>query len=483
MFGRFFNKGAELSAPKAKAELGVSGRSTYTGQIRADEFLQELKGKKAIRKFQEMRDNNSVIGAVLYAIEQTLRDVKIKVKPADDSDTAKKEAEFLEQVLCDMDHSLDDHVSEALSHLTYGFSWFEIVYKVRGGDTTNPKKKSKYNDGRLGIKKLAVRAPWTVDRFEVDMENGDILGMWQETSWGKPQVMIPTNKSLYYRTTTLNNDPSGRSVLRNAFVSYNYLNKIQDYEAIAIERELHGVPVGRMPAEYLSPDATTDQKTLRADFERILRDLKKNEQGFALLPSDLYVDADGKPTSQRLMDLELITANGTRAIDTDPVIKRYQHDIARSVMAEFMMLGSGSGSYALSKSKTDLFLRSLESYINTIVDVLNKQLVERLWALNGLPYETMPKLEAGDVAPHDLKEISSFLRNLNGADIKVSDNLEVVTDLMEIAELDFDAESYAENKEKQKVEEQAAKDREFEMQSQALQAKAPPTKPEVKPNV
>lgn len=484
MFGQFFNKAADLSAPKAKAELGVSGRNTYTGQIRADEFLHELRGKKAIRKFQEMRDNNSVIGAVLYAIEQTLRDVKIKVKPADDSDLAKKEAKFLEEVLSDMDHCLDDHISEALSHLTYGFAWFEVVYKVRGGDTLNPKKKSRYNDGRLGIKKLAVRAPWTVDEFEVDQESGDILGMWQETSWGKPRVMIPINKSVYYRTTTLNNDPSGRSVLRNAFVSYNYLNKIQDYEAIAIERELHGVPVGRMPAEYLAADATDTQKALRFDFERILRDLKKNEQGFALLPSDLYVDADGKPTNQRLMDLELITANGSRSIDIDPVIKRYQHDIARSVMAEFMMLGSGSGSYALSKSKTDLFLRSLESYLNTIVEVLNKQLVERLWALNGLPFETMPKLEAGDVAPHDLKEIASFLRNLNGADINVADSLEVVTDLMEIAELDFDGEKYLANREEQKVQEQEAKEREFEMQSQALQSKdQQQPEPKVKPNV
>jgi hypothetical protein len=167
MFGRFFNKGAELSAPKAKTELGVSGRNTYTGQIRADEFLTELKGKKAIRKYQEMRDNNSVIGAVLYAIEQTLRDVKIKVKPADDSDAAKKEAMFLEEVLGDMDCSLDDHISEALSHLTYGFAWFEVVYKIRGGDVTNPKKKSKYTDGRIGVKKLAIRAPWLIRRLGI----------------------------------------------------------------------------------------------------------------------------------------------------------------------------------------------------------------------------------------------------------------------------------------------------------------------------
>jgi hypothetical protein len=432
----------KLSETAAKIELGVSGKNTYTGDIRADEFLQELRGKKAIQKYREMRDNNAIVGSIMYAVEQTLRDVKIEVKPADDSPVAKAEAAFLQSVLDDMDHSLDDHISEALSYLTYGFSWFEVVYKRRAGDTVSPKKNSKYEDGRIGIKKIAIRAPWTVEQFEVDPNTGEILGMYQEAAWGKRPAMIPVEKSVYYRTTSLNNDPSGRSVLRNAYVSYTYLNKIQSYEAIAIERELHGVPIGRMPAEYLSADATTDQANLRGQFDRILRDLKNNEQGYALLPSDLYVDADGKPTSQRLMDVELITANGSRSIDIDPVVKRYQHDIARSLMAEFLMLGSGSGSYALSKTKTDLFLRSLESYINTIVDVLNKQLVERLWQLNGLDWATMPKLVAGDVAPHDLREIASFLRNLNGAGIEVQDQSEVVADLMAIAEIEFDSKKY-----------------------------------------
>lgn len=432
----------KLSETAAKIELGVYGRNTYTGDIRADEFLQELKGKRAIQKYKEMRDNNAIIGSVMYAIEQTLRDVKIDVVPANDSDEAKREAEFLKSVIEDMDHSLDDHISEALSHLTYGFAWFEVVYKRREGDMRSPKKNSKFDDGRIGVKKIAIRAPWTVEKFEIDQDTGEVLGMWQEAAWGKKTTMIPVEKSLYYRTTSLNNDPSGRSVLRNAYVSYTYLNKIQGYEAVAIERELHGVPVGRMPAEYLSGDATADQANLRGQFERILRDLKNNEQGYALLPSDLYVDADGKPTNQRLMDIELITANGSRSIDIDPVVKRYQHDIARSLMAEFLMLGSGSGSYALSKSKTDLFLRSLESYINTIVDVLNKQLVEPLWKLNGLSWDVMPKLVAGDVAPHDLREIAAFLRNLNNAGIEVQDQTEVVEDLMSIAEINFDAQKY-----------------------------------------
>jgi phage gp29-like protein len=134
-----------------------------------------------------------------------------------------------------------------------------------------------------------------------------------------------------------------------------------------------------------------------------------------------------------------MSSSGSRNIDIDPIVRRYQHDIARSVLSEFLMLGSQGGSYALSKSKTDLFLRALESYIQAIVDVLNKQLVERLWELNGLNYDLMPKIIAGDVAPHDLRELASFLRNLNGAGIDVSSHPEVIQDLMDIAELNYDA--------------------------------------------
>lgn len=429
----------KLSETQAKQTLGVAGDNVTNGQIRADEFLPELRGKKAVRKYREMRDNDSTIGAVMYATEQVLRDVKLHVKPANDTAEAKAEAEFVKSVLDDMDHSLDDHVSEALSFLSYGFAWFEVVYKRREGmQTTNPKKRSKFDDGRIGVRKIAVRAPWTVSRFDVDRVSGDVLGLYQDVGNFNGTHYIPVNKSLYYRTTSINGDPSGRSVLRNAYTSYEYLNNLQSIEAIAVERELAGIPVARIPAEYLSNDASSAQAGFVNNLRQILRDVKFNEQGYIILPSDTYPDKDGAPTNVRLVDVELMASNGKRNIDIDPIVKRYQHDIARSVLSEFLLLGSQGGSYALSKSKTDLFLRALESYIQAIVDVLNKQLVERLWELNGLNYDLMPRIEAGDVAPHDLREIAAFLRNLNGANIDVSTHPEVIQDLMDIAELNYD---------------------------------------------
>jgi hypothetical protein len=432
----------KLSEGKAKQTLGVAGDNTHNGQIRADEFLPELRGKKAIRKYREMRDNDATIGAVMYSVEQILRDVELTVKPVDDTPAAKVEADFVTSILDDMDHTLDDHVAEALSYLSYGFGWFEVIYKRRVGPTErSDKKHSKYTDGRLGVKKIAARAPWTINKFDVNQKTGDVLGIEQSVGIMNGRNYIPVNKSIYYRTTSLNGDPSGRSILRNAYTSYEYLNNLQAIEAIAVERELAGIPVARIPAEYLSNDASAAQAGFVHDLQQILRDVKFNEQGYIVLPSDTYPDKDGAPSSTRLVDIELMASNGKRNIDINPIVSRYQHDIARSVLSEFLLLGTSGGSYALSKSKTDLFLRALESYIQAIVDVLNKQLVERLWQLNGLNYDLMPKIEAGDVAPHDLREISSFLRNLNGAGIDVSSHPEVIGDLMDIAELSYDQES------------------------------------------
>ena len=433
----------KLSETEAKKILGVAGDNTSNGQIRADEFLPELRGKKAIRKYREMRDNDSTIGAVMYATEQVLRDVDLKVMPANDSAEAKEEAEFVKSVLDDMDHTLDDHIAESLSNLSYGFAWFEVIYKRRSGPTErSDKKRSKYTDGRMGVRKIAIRAPWTISRFDVDQQTGDVKGIYQDGSGYNNSNYIPTRKSLYYRTTTINGDPAGRSILRNAYTSYEYVNNLQSIEAIAVERELAGIPVARIPAEYLSGDATAAQSGFVNNLQSILRDVKFNEQGYIILPSDTYPDKDGAPTNQKLVDVELMSSSGSRNIDIDPIVRRYQHDIARSVLSEFLMLGGGNtGSYALSKSKTDLFLRALESYIQAIVDVLNKQLVERLWELNGLNYDLMPTIVAGDVAPHDLREIAAFLRNLNGADINVSDHPEVIQDLMDIAELRYDADA------------------------------------------
>lgn len=415
-----------------KTEVGYYGTNTRYGFLRADEFLRELKGVGGIKKFREMRDNDDTTGAALYAIEQTLKDVGYKIEPSE-ADTSGEYAEFVQEVLSDMDHSLDDHISQALSYLTFGFASFEVVYKRRRENN------SCYPDGKMGVKKLASRAQWTINKFEVDEDTGDLLYVQQML--GKPGYngYIPKNKLVHYTTTTVNGDWTGRSVLRNAYKSYYYLSKIQEYEAIAVEREMHGIPVGRIPSEYLSPDASDDQKLLLRQFTAGLTDLKNNEQGAIVIASDVYVNEDGKNTNTPLMSVELLSASGSRSIDMNEIITRYQNNIARTLMAEFLMLGGGNGSYALSKTKGDMFLRSLESYLHNMYDQLQRQLLPRLFELNGYDKKFMPKITPKDVAPYDLKEIASFLRNINGAGVDIASHDETLDFLFnDAAEIPYD---------------------------------------------
>jgi len=442
----------KLSPTESKKILGVSGTNVRTGNFYSDEPLATLKGRRAITVYRQMRDNDATVGATMYAAEQMLRDVKYKVKPSDkESQESLDAARFIEEVLGDMDHTLDDHISEALSFLTFGFMPFEVVYKRRVGPLErDSKKKSKYTDGFIGVRKIAPRAPWTISKFDVDNYSGDVKGYWQTSYKIGGDNYIPMRKAILYRTTSINGDPTGRSILRNAYTSYTRLQAIQQYEAIGIERELAGIPHAEVPADYLSSDASDDQKAFLKSLEDILRDLKFNEQGYLITPSDMYPGKEGEPSNQKMVNVRLMASEGSRNIDIDPVIKRYQHDIARSVLFEFLLLGASStGSFALSKSKGDFALRALEAYVQAIVDCLNKQLVERLWELNGFDFSVMPTIEAGDVAPHDLKELGGYLRNLNGADISLADQVDIVDALLENAELPLlDREIYSKSQER-----------------------------------
>jgi len=427
----------KLSESTAVQELGVGGSTVgFLGQLHGDDFLRELRGRRGINKFREMEMNNDIIGSVLHAINMIVRQTDIVVEPANDSEEAKREKQFVESLFVDMEHSWDDAVTNALTFLPYGFSILEVVYKKREGPETRSKaRNSRFSDGRIGIRKLSPRAQWTIERFEMEPQ-GDILGVYQEnTSFGAVSPFIPVNKFLHFRTRAVNDDPAGRSLLRNAYKPYYFLTHIQEIEAIAIERELNGIPVVELPASYMASDATDAQKAVRSKLERIGRDLKFNEQGFIMLPSDTYEDQDGNPTNTKMVNIRLISSDGSRNIDIDPVVKRYQSDIARTVLADFVMLGSNDrGSFALSKSKVDIFVKATQGYMESIAGVLNKQLLPRVWELNGLDHDLMPTIKAGDVAGADLTVLGRFIR-ASGLSEKVGTDNILEDALRERAEL------------------------------------------------
>lgn len=388
------------------SELGVASDTDPRYGLRQDEFVNDLRGQRGIKRLREMASNDAIIGAILSAMDLMIRSTPVRIEGG-----TEEARDLIEYSLHNMQGAtFEMFISDALSFLPYGFSLFEIVARPP----------SQHPKGWVTLKKLAPRAQWTIERFESN-SNGDILGVYQTAT--TRSAYIPISKLLHFRTASKQSDPAGTSVLRSAYSSWYFMRRIQEIEAIAVERELNGLPLVRVPSEYLDPSADADKKAFVNKISQIARDVKRNEMGFIVLPSDVYENADGKLTEIRLVEFELIASQGKRDIDTNTVIQRYAQDMARSALADFVLLGSNDrGSFALSKSKSDLFLKALEGYVSAITSVLNRQLVPKLLGWNGMATDDMPEIKFGRIAPIDLDQLGFYIQSLTGAGIDLTDD-------------------------------------------------------------
>lgn len=395
-------------------ELGQTGLKQSGGIIDA-EWLNQLKGIRGVRAYTEMRDNDAVVGAILYAIESLIRQVEWTVRPADDSDAALDAARFLEECVEDMSNDWESFISEALSMLVFGFAPFEICYKVRGGDSEDVTRRSKYNDGRIGWRKFSIRGQDTIAKWIFD-EDGVVSGMVQRVDFD--EVVIPIEKLLLFVTKNERGNPQGRSLLRNAFRSWYFLKRLQEIEAIGVERDLAGLPVLQVPPQIMTSKATTAERALRNELESIIQQIRRDEREGVILPAEL--DRDGKPTGFKL---SLLSSGGSRQMNTDQIIRRYESRIAMSVLAEFILLGSDAhGSFALASSKTALFATSLRAILESMAATLNRFAVDRLFAYNPEFDQTLlPRFTYGDIEDRPLDEISSFLTQMTNVGLITPD--------------------------------------------------------------
>jgi hypothetical protein len=396
--------------------IGSTGLQRSDGLIN-EEWLPQLKGITAVNIFRQMRDNDPIIGAFMFSVESLVRQVRFYAQPANKSLDAIKEAEFLESCMGDMNHTFSDLLSEVMSMLVYGWSYFELVYKIRKGPNQKDSRyRSRYSDGRIGWRKISTRAQNTLARWEID-EGGGIQGLWQVSPPTYNLVYVPIEKAILFRTQTNKNNPEGRSVLRNAFRPWYFKKKLEEIEAIGIERDLSGLPVLEVPPEIMAAGASAADKSLRTDLENMVQQIKRDEREGMVIPSEL--DQDGKPTGFRF---KLLSSGGRRAVDVDGAIKRYESRMAMSVMAEFLMLGMDKvGSFALASTKTHMFSVALGALIDSVCQTFNRFAVTRLMTLNGVPVENWPMLAHGDIESPELKEIANYVVGLTDSGIIVPD--------------------------------------------------------------
>ena len=357
-----------MARGKGKAEVGFPGLNVQGGIV-YDEWDRRLKSRKLkMEQYREMVDD-ATVSALLTAFDALMRSTDKHINPADSSPAAVEWADFVTECFDNMRGSWGDLHSEINTELAYGFSVFEIVYTAR-------------DDGKVGWLDWSPRSQDTVQEWVYDTDGRDITAFVQMAPPKYQRVTVPLDRCIHFKTRRRNENPEGASILRAAYDSYYNLKHIKRIEAIGIQRELVGVPYMRLPSSVIE-NATMVQSYIDAAVS-----LSRDEQAVVIMPSD--TDENGND----LYTFQLANTGGQRAIDTDPVIARYERMILRSSLADFLTLGDGGGgSYALGVSRADLFENNVQAILDSQADTINDQAIRVLCEINSCPPDLIPTLE------------------------------------------------------------------------------------------
>ena len=398
--------------PKANMKpRGVPGVEFSSGYI-TEEFIRDLRWPRAGKIYQEMSSNDPVVGGCIYAIETMIRKVVWKV---DENGAGQEAAEFLESCMSDMqEQSWDDFISEVLSELIYGFSVHEIVYKVRRGPMERDLKfRSKYTDGKIGWQELPRVAQSTLKEWKFD-KNGRPEAFIQDTSGlaggDRGDVEIPLYGNLIFKTKSDKNNPEGFSLLRRSYRPWYFKKYLEEIEGIGVERSLAGIPVMQPKEGVPLFDPDNEEMVELLDWaQSVVSGLRQDKTHGLVIPEG--------------WDLHLLKGENASNLKVDETIRRYDNRIAVSMLADLLLLGGDrTGSFAMAETKYEMLLSSLETIVKSICNSLNTQAVPKLFAVNSMPLERLPKITTERIKDATVAELSMLLRSLN-IDVTKSEEL------------------------------------------------------------
>jgi hypothetical protein len=394
------------------SESGYLGLNVFNG-VSNDELKRELNFPNSVNTYKQM-SYHGTINSALTLFENLICKADWKFKPVEDATEEElNQCKIINQMMQDLtDQTWTEFISEATSANMYGFSVHEKVYRRRLKSNG-----SKYDDGIIGWKKLPIRNQETIEKFIFSEDGNEVKGVKQNlsavsdvynrySSRTNNEVILPRSKIMLFRAGKHKGDPFGKSMLRDAYLAWRFLSVIEEIEANGVAKDLAGLPVLKLPPQYLSSDASPDQKAIRAYYENVMRNLQLNQQSALILPQ-----AHDPDTRQPLFQLELLSLNGSKAMDTGKIKEYYKNLILTSLFADVLVLGqSGVGSNALGLIKNSLSSNAAESMLKKIRDVINDDLIKQTYELNGWDVSRMGHMDFDNLEIEDLESFSKAVQ-------------------------------------------------------------------------
>lgn len=394
------------------SESGYLGLNVFAG-VTQDELKKELNFPQSINTYKQMSYHGTINSALsLFDTLISKADWKFKA-PKDATPAELDQARVINEMMQDLQgQTWSEFISDALSANVFGFSVHEKVYRRRTKDNG-----SKFNDGLIGWKKLPIRNQETIQRFVFSDDGNELIGVRQDlsqvsdpynrfTQRADNVVVLPRSKIMLFRAGKHKGDPYGKSPLRDAYLAWRFLSVIEEIEANGVAKDLAGLPVLKLPPQYLAADASPEQKAIRAYYENVMRNLQVNQQSALILPQ-----AYDQDTRQPLFSLELLSLNGSKAMDTTKIKEYYKNLILTSLFADLLTMGqTGGGSFALGQIKSSLSGSAAEAMLKKITQVINEDLIRQTYELNGWDTSRMGYMDFDNIQTEDLESFSKAIQ-------------------------------------------------------------------------
>lgn len=344
-----------------------------------DEETPELRWPGSIQVYDRMRKQDAQVRSVLRAVMLPITRTNWRIDPngarpevalhvANDLNLPLQGVELPRQPRLANRFSWSEHLYHALLSLVYGHSFFEQVYRY---DDT---------DQLLHLRKLGWRPPRTIQEVEVAPDGGLVAIKQPAPLLGKKDVVLPQRRLVAYVNDREGGNWLGASLLRPAYKFWMLKDRALRVGQQTLERNGLGVPLYK---------ASQQPDSLRGE-ERTQREQDEIAAGTSLAQAWRAGDDSGAAIPYGA-DLVLRGVEGTLP-EAEPIIRYYDEQIARAVLAHFLNLGTETGSWALGSTFSDFFILSLQTIASHIADVATAHVIEDLVDENWGPAEPAPRI-------------------------------------------------------------------------------------------
>jgi hypothetical protein len=413
----------------AYSERGVSGTPIYAGYVRNFDQNALLNGSQRWRTASDILVNFSIVSAGIRYFLDLVAKPTWKLDPANDTDEAKEMAEFVEEVINDMTTSWTRHVRRSGMYRYHGFGIGEWTAKRR-------------EDGRIGLADIEVRPTHTIERWGTD-DKGSITGVWQRNPMTGEFLWLPRSKITYLVDDMMTDSPEGLGWFRSLAEPSHRLKNFQNFESLAFERNLAGVPIGKAPLSEIQKMVDTAQITeaqateLRNGITAFIEMQAKSPNTAVLIDSAVYEapNNDGTNfTSVAKWGIDLLKGDMVGIEDLGHSIERITREMALIIGVESLLIGGdGKGSLALSRDKSNNLYLVVNSTLTDMAEAFDRDIIDPIWALNGFPEELRPTLKTEDVAFKDVEQIAAMLRDMAAAGATLEPDDPAINDMRDLA--------------------------------------------------